>query len=147
MLDPPLKLGRSEIADNDALTGLLQTWGVSLQKDLILDMNPIGQLVGLGPQVALVSSYDSHPIVSQMKGTATGFPLSRSLEIKNSDKTTVEKLFGSSDTSLATTNLSSPRSEEHTSELQSLRHLVCRLLLEKKKKKNIILYLYNSYIH
>src|SRR5205814_9658676 len=27
------------------------------------------------------------------------------------------------------------RSEEHTSELQSLRHLVCRLLLEKKKTK------------
>src|SRR5436853_3272640 len=30
-----------------------------------------------------------------------------------------------------------PRSEEHTSELQSLRHLVCRLLLEKKKKNQI----------
>src|SRR5436853_4395429 len=28
------------------------------------------------------------------------------------------------------------RSEEHTSELQSLRHLVCRLLLEKKKKRS-----------
>src|SRR5258705_6472392 len=28
------------------------------------------------------------------------------------------------------------RSEEHTSELQSLRHLVCRLLLEKKKKQS-----------
>src|SRR5205814_8522511 len=28
------------------------------------------------------------------------------------------------------------RSEEHTSELQSLRHLVCRLLLEKKKKEH-----------
>src|SRR5258705_1569894 len=28
------------------------------------------------------------------------------------------------------------RSEEHTSELQSLRHLVCRLLLEKKKHNN-----------
>src|SRR6267378_3593757 len=28
-----------------------------------------------------------------------------------------------------------PRSEEHTSELQSRRDLVCRLLLEKKKKK------------
>src|SRR5258705_4243977 len=28
-----------------------------------------------------------------------------------------------------------PRSEEHTSELQSLRHLVCRLLLEKKKTR------------
>src|SRR5258708_30932852 len=30
-----------------------------------------------------------------------------------------------------------PRSEEHTSELQSPDHLVCRLLLEKKKKKPI----------
>src|SRR5215203_7283725 len=29
----------------------------------------------------------------------------------------------------------SPRSEEHTSELQSRQYLVCRLLLEKKKKK------------
>src|SRR5437764_7377648 len=29
------------------------------------------------------------------------------------------------------------RSEEHTSELQSSMYLVCRLLLEKKKKKNI----------
>src|SRR3989442_3315249 len=33
----------------------------------------------------------------------------------------------------AQTNL---RSEEHTSELQSRPHLVCRLLLEKKKKKS-----------
>src|SRR2546425_5256927 len=31
-----------------------------------------------------------------------------------------------------------PRSEEHTSELQSLAYLVCRLLLEKKKKKYTI---------
>src|SRR5262245_62925413 len=44
--------------------------------------------------------------------------------------------------SLVTTALNVPRyplarSEEHTSELQSLRHLVCRLLLEKKKKNKI----------
>src|SRR2546422_2626720 len=32
-------------------------------------------------------------------------------------------------------NVLSSRSEEHTSELQSRLHLVCRLLLEKKKKK------------
>src|SRR5262245_62442803 len=35
----------------------------------------------------------------------------------------------------ASSRRGSARSEEHTSELQSLRHLVCRLLLEKKKKK------------
>src|SRR5437899_8220419 len=36
------------------------------------------------------------------------------------------------------TNIETRRSEEHTSELQSLRHLVCRLLLEKKKHSHII---------
>ena len=108
MLDPPLKIGRSDIAENDALTSLLQTWGVTMDKNLILDLNPIGQLAGLGPQVALVTSYDSQPIVNGMKGTATGFPLSRSIQIKNGDKTTVQKLFDSSTTSLATTNLNSP---------------------------------------
>ncbi|HET9406510.1 MAG TPA: GldG family protein [Candidatus Sulfotelmatobacter sp.] len=108
MLDPPLKLGHDEIADNDALTSLLQGWGVTVEKDLILDLNPMGQLVGVGPQVALVTSYASQPIVDEMRGTATGFPLSRSLEIKNTDKTSVQKLFDSSSTSLATNNLSSP---------------------------------------
>jgi ABC-type uncharacterized transport system involved in gliding motility auxiliary subunit len=107
MFDAPLKAGRSEIADNDALASVLQTWGVSLNKDLILDLNPLGQMVGLGPQVALVTSYESQPIVSEMKGTATGFPLSRSLEVKSGDKTSVQKLFDSSSTTLATTNLSS----------------------------------------
>src|SRR3712207_8352700 len=31
-----------------------------------------------------------------------------------------------------------PRSEEHTSELQSRQYLVCRLLLEKKKHKTVV---------
>jgi ABC-type uncharacterized transport system involved in gliding motility auxiliary subunit len=108
LLDPPLKMGRSEIADNDALAGVLQAWGVTPDKNLILDLNPIGQVVGVGPQVALVTAYDSHAIVNEMKGTATGFPLSRSLEVKNTDKTSVSKLFSSSDTSLATEKLNSP---------------------------------------
>src|SRR2546422_6678257 len=47
------------------------------------------------------------------------------------------------DSALQPSNLAAPgdgRSEEHTSELQSRLHLVCRLLLEKKK----MLYLYTS---
>src|SRR2546422_4391205 len=39
------------------------------------------------------------------------------------------------------------RSEEHTSELQSRLHLVCRLLLEKKKKKKIVQSDYREYDH
>src|SRR2546422_8374820 len=40
--------------------------------------------------------------------------------------------------------LSAMRSEEHTSELQSRLHLVCRLLLEKKKKNNETLNLHTK---
>src|SRR5438874_5730592 len=39
--------------------------------------------------------------------------------------------------------ISASRSEEHTSELQSRRDLVCRLLLEKKKKQKVN----NSHLH
>jgi ABC-type uncharacterized transport system involved in gliding motility auxiliary subunit len=108
LLDPPLKMGREEIADNDALSKVLEAWGVTPEKNLIIDLNPIGQIAGLGPQVALVTSYDSHAIVDEMKRSVTGFPLSRSLQVKNGDKTKVEKLFSSSESSLATTNLNSP---------------------------------------
>src|SRR3712207_7837401 len=38
-----------------------------------------------------------------------------------------------------------PRSEEHTSELQSRQYLVCRLLLEKKKKTNTTMTRTNTY--
>src|SRR5438046_6732250 len=37
------------------------------------------------------------------------------------------------------------RSEEHTSELQSLTNLVCRLLLEKKKNKKVVKYNVKKY--
>ena len=107
LLDAPLKIGRPT-ADNTALTDLLQSWGVSMDKDLLLDLSPVGQLMGLGPEIALVSTYDSHPIVDEMKGTATGFPLSRSMTVKNTDKTNVQKLFESSASSLATAKLDSP---------------------------------------
>src|SRR3989449_5377851 len=54
------------------------------------------------------------------------------LFILHSPKGTYDELFLSN---YAYVNLNDPmRSEEHTSELQSRLHLVCRLLLEKKKK-------------
>ncbi len=109
LLDPPLKIGTQEIGENGALTALLSSWGVTPNKDLILDFNPVGQMVGLGPQVPLVTRYESHAIVNEMKGTATGFPLSRSLETKSGDKTSVDKLFDSSESSLSTAKLDSDR--------------------------------------
>src|SRR5437899_3968508 len=47
---------------------------------------------------------------------------------------TVAKSISAYDKGIRSTLWNRDRSEEHTSELQSLRHLVCRLLLEKKKR-------------
>ena len=63
--------------------------------------------MGLGPQMPLVMTYESHPIVNDLKGTATTFPLARSLEVKTTGNMTVEKLLGSSSSSFATKNLAS----------------------------------------
>src|SRR5258705_778379 len=51
--------------------------------------------------------------------------------------TTSTPCWTSSPATSSLTSTTPSRSEEHTSELQSLRHLVCRLLLEKKKKETL----------
>ncbi len=107
LMDPPLDFGRTQFAQNDALDNLLASWGVVLEKDLVLEENPMGQLFGFGPEVPLVSTYDPHPIVNDLKGAATGFPLSRSLQVKNTGKTTVSKLFSTTNRAIATTHLNS----------------------------------------
>src|SRR5687768_18295529 len=71
---------------------------------------------------------------------STLFPyttLFRSDKIDISDLNTIIHIDPVHRTCVAATRSTNvtPRSEEHTSELQSRLHLVCRLLLEKKKKK------------
>ena len=105
LLDPPLDFGREHIAENASLSNLLQSWGVTEDKDLVLEENPMGQLFGFGPEIPLVNNYESQPIVTDLKGSFTGFPVSRSLTIKNTDKTTLDKLFSTSDRAIATTRL------------------------------------------
>jgi ABC-type uncharacterized transport system involved in gliding motility auxiliary subunit len=61
----------------------------------------------MGPEIPLVTTYDSHAIVRPMKDIPSGFPIARSLEVKNGDKTMVEKLFETSNNSFATMNLKS----------------------------------------
>jgi len=105
LLDPPLDFGREHIAPNKGLTDLLASWGVTPQDDLVLEENPMGQLFGFGPEIPLVSSYGSQPIVNDLKSSFTGFPVARSLTIKNTDKSTVEQLFSTSDRAIATSKL------------------------------------------
>ena len=105
MLDPPLKIGREETQDNVALEKLLDSWGVTMEKTLAIDASGVGQIFGLSEVVPLVTSYESHAIVRELKESATAFPLVRTLDVKAGGS--AEKLFSTSDNSYATTNLSS----------------------------------------
>jgi ABC-type uncharacterized transport system involved in gliding motility auxiliary subunit len=107
LLDPPVRLGQSNVGNNKALVQMLEGWGVVLEENLVLDTSGIGSLFGLGPEVPLVSDYEYHAIVRDMREIATAFPLARSVDTKTGAAVTPEKLLSSSGNSYATTNLSS----------------------------------------
>ena len=57
----------------------LAKYGVTLGDDLVVEVNPLGRLFGIGPEVPVVSQYEAHPITREMGGVMTLFPLSRSV--------------------------------------------------------------------
>src|SRR5215216_1934125 len=63
---------------------------------------------------------------------STLFPYTTLFRSRQDDRMIREERFGRFSHGLLPAFLTLPRSEEHTSELQSPDHLVCRLLLEKK---------------
>ena len=85
---------------------MLAGWGVTLDNNLVLEVNPMGQLLGVGPEVPLITSYGTQAIVSELH-SATAFPLAQSMTIANSGKSTLEKLFSTGERAEATSNLSS----------------------------------------
>ena len=64
LIDPPLDFGREHIAQNEGLMKLLESWGVTPASDLVLEQNAMAQLFGFGPEIPLVSKYESQPIVN-----------------------------------------------------------------------------------
>src|SRR5688572_32991024 len=79
-------------------------------------------------EIYTLSLHDALPICQKEAKVAQ---LVRTLEDNGAMANSIVVIAGASDPAAM------QRSEEHTSELQSQSNLVCRLLLEKKKKKNI----------
>ena len=107
LLDTPLRLGSSEPpTENADLLKLLADWGVTANKDLALDLSSVGQLLGLGPEIPFILSYESHPITEPLTRVPTAYPLTRSLETQSVSKTTLSKLVATTEASIATTSIS-----------------------------------------
>jgi ABC-type uncharacterized transport system involved in gliding motility auxiliary subunit len=73
LLDPGVELTN--------LAKLLADCNVTLRNDLVIDENPVAQLVGASPSMPLILKYGSSPIVQPLARTATLFPLTRSFEV------------------------------------------------------------------
>jgi len=107
MLDDPLRIARdSQTTDSPELLKLLSDWGITPQKDLVLDLSGIGQsLFGTGPEVPVIFQYDTQAIVRPMQRIPTAFPLARSLDVKTGGSATIEKMFGTTEDSLAVSDI------------------------------------------
>jgi len=101
LLDTTLRLGRGEPpSENEEFDKVLEKWGVTPDKDLVLDLSGFGGLFNLGPEVPFIISYESHAITQPLTRIPTAYPLARSLEIKSTDKTSVSKLVDTTDHSV-----------------------------------------------
>ena len=77
------------------MAALLKDWNLQVRNDTVVDASGVGRLFGTGPAVPLVSEYATHPITRDMRGTATFFPLARSIgkiEESNSNQVITELL-------------------------------------------------------
>ena len=63
----------------ETTTKYLTKYGIVVDEDVVIELNPIGQLFGVGPLVPVVGQYEPHPITKDMAGVMTLFPLTRSL--------------------------------------------------------------------
>jgi ABC-type uncharacterized transport system involved in gliding motility auxiliary subunit len=109
MMDTPLRIGPQEGTENPEVVKMFADWGVTMNNDLALDTSGIGQIFGLGPEVAMVTTYESQPIVRDFKeGVPTAVPLSRTLKVASNSKVTVDKLMSTTDNSFATSSVTGP---------------------------------------
>jgi ABC-type uncharacterized transport system involved in gliding motility auxiliary subunit len=110
LMDTPLRIGPQEGNENPEVVKMLADWGVTMNNDLALDTSGVGQIFGLGPEVAMVTAYESQPIVREFKeGVPTAIPLSRTLAISPSTKGgSIDKLISTSDNSFAVTSVQGP---------------------------------------
>jgi ABC-type uncharacterized transport system involved in gliding motility auxiliary subunit len=110
----------------DATVKHLSKYGVVADDDVIIELNPLGQLFGVGPLVPVVGQYDAHPITKDMGGIMTLFPLTRSVAPAKSMPKGVQasplaqtsrQSWGETDKSVFQTGKATPDTNEKTGPL------------------------------
>jgi len=73
-----------------SLANYMRNWYVEMGNDLVIDASGFGRLLGAGPEIPLVSNYGDHPIVKDLEGLMTFFPLIRSVQMVETDDPNIQ---------------------------------------------------------
>ena len=89
------------------LGDIFQAWNIKVGDNVVIDASGMGQLIGAGPAIPLVTTYGSSPITKGFTGSMTYFPLARTVSIADTSKTDPEavELLKTSPRSFTTPNL------------------------------------------
>jgi len=89
------------------LGDIFQAWNIKVGDNVVIDASGMGQLIGAGPAIPLVTTYGSSPITKGFTGGMTYFPLARTVSIADTSKTDPEavELLKTSPRSFTTPNL------------------------------------------
>jgi len=90
----------------DGVVRFLAKYGFDVGDNLIIELNPVGRLLGASADVPIIQAYEPHPITRDMGGIMTTFPLSRSVQPAKTPPagTTVQPLAKTSQQSWGETN-------------------------------------------
>ncbi len=86
---------------------IFQAWNINVGDNVVIDASGMGQLIGAGPGIPLVTDYGASPITKGFSGSMTYFPLARTVSIADKSKTDPEavELLKTSARSFTTPNL------------------------------------------
>ena len=85
-VDPEVQ---TKLAD-EKLDSIFSSWNIRVGRNVAIDASGVGQLMGAGPAIPLVTDFGTSPITSNFKGSMTFFPLARTVSIADKSKTDVE---------------------------------------------------------
>jgi ABC-type uncharacterized transport system involved in gliding motility auxiliary subunit len=87
-IDPEIE---TKLADAK-LGAIVSSWNINVGNNVVIDASGMGQLVGAGPAIPLVTDFGTSPITNNFKGSMTFFPLARTVTIADKSKSDVEAI-------------------------------------------------------
>jgi ABC-type uncharacterized transport system involved in gliding motility auxiliary subunit len=103
MIEPALTKDAKPLPN---FVALLKEWGFDLGDNLVIDTNPIGQMMGMGELAPVATRYPSHPITANFR-VITAFPTARSVKGGSASGRSPQPFIESSSASWAETDLQS----------------------------------------